>query len=448
MINLNSSRRRVGRIFMFDFVLKSDALEKLRNIGRDLWDKPVMMLLMRGFFKDEEWISYLSMKINTDEMVREFKERLSRHFDVIEVVKLGQFDLAAIVDFKDQFPNEKVLNDMMIKLEVDIVDFLMSEKYLGKIKEQIDIFTDPFKSFVDFSIGHAFIRKADEDGIVTAINVAFKDAEVRKRTKMNKLLQELLRILDRQDLESYFQPIVDLKDKRAIAYEALVRGPKGSLLRNPSILFKVAASSGLEMELDKLARRKHLEKFKQSGIKDAYISINLGPLTPLFIDEVDRDMKRYEIPPDMVIWEISEKTYIDDFAAFLRVVEFLTSRGYRVAVDDFGAGFTTFKLTFSIRSHFIKIDRGVVKNIESDEDKKYLLYKMIQCFYRPNDALVIEGVETKEELNSLIKIGYRYYQGFYFFKPSPEIPTDEEIKEKLSSVEMPNVKIFNAYYEF
>ncbi len=445
---MESVEGRFERIFILDSIVNSDALERLKSIERDLWEEPVMILLMRGFFKDEEWINYLSMKVNTDEMVKEFEERLSRHFDVIKVVKLGPFDLASIVDFKDHFPNEKELKDMMTNLEVDIVDFLMSKKYLGKIKEQIDIFTDPFKSFVDFSIGHAFIRKADEDGIITAINVAFKDAAMRKRIKINKLAQELLRILDRQDLETYFQPIVDLKEKKAVAYEALIRGPEGSILRNPSILFKIAASSGLEIELDKLARRKHLEKFKESGIKDAYVTINLGPLTPLFIDEVDKDMKRYDIPPDRVIWEISERTYIDDFAAFLRVVDFLTTKGYRVAVDDFGAGATTFKLTFSIKSHFIKIDRGIVRDVDRDEDKRYLLYKMIQCFYKPDNALVVEGVETRDELDSLIKIGYRYYQGFYFFKPSPGIPSDEEIKEKLSSVELPVTKIFNAYYEF
>ena len=445
---MDGSEGRFEKIFIFDFMMESNTLEKLKDLDRDLEEKPAMVLLMRGFFKDEEWIDYLSMKINTDEMVEEFKKRLSRHFEVLDVIKIGPFDLASIVDFKDHFPNEEELKNMMTNLEVDIVDFLMSEKYLGKIKEQIDIFADPFKSLVDFSIGHSFLRKADEDGLITAINVAFKDAEVQKKVKVDKLSEELLRILDRHDLESYFQPIVDLKEKRVVAYEALIRGPEGSLLRNPEILFKVAASSGLELELDKLARRKHLEKFKESGIRDAYITINLGPTTPLFIDEIEKDMRKYDIPPESVIWEISERTYVDDFAAFLRVVDFLTSKGYRVAVDDFGSGATTFKLTFSLKSHFIKIDKGIVRNVHENENKRFLLYKMIQCFYKPDNALVIEGVETEDELKSLIKIGYRYYQGFYFFKPSPKIPSEEEVKEKLASVETSSTKIFNAYYEF
>ncbi len=440
--------RKFEKIVILDSVMKDEIVERLKSLDRDLWEKPAMLLLVRGFFKDEEWISYLSTKIDKGELLKEFRERIENHFKVIDVVNTGPFDVAAVVDF-ERTPDEDELSRLMDRLEEDVVDFLLGPKYLGRIKEQVDIFTDPFKSLVDFSIGHAFIRKPDEDGIISALNIAFKDTGVRKYVKMSRLTEELLRILDRQDLESYFQPIVDVRDKKVLAYEALIRGPKKSLLRRPDILFKVASLNNLEMELDKLARRKHLEKFKKhlsTESSSEVLTVNLGPQTPMFVDEIDRDTERYGIPPGRIVWEISERTYIDDFAAFVRVVNYLSEKGHRVAIDDFGSGATSLKLTFSIKSNFVKIDKELVTDIEERKDKQVFLYNIIRSFYDPAGALVVEGVETKEELETLMKIGYRYYQGFYFFKPSPEIPNDESITKKLSHIDTEKTKIFNGYY--
>ena len=441
--------KRFEKIAILDSMMKDEIVEKLKNLGRDLWEEPAMLILVKGFFKDEEWISYLSTKIDKDELLKEFRKKIGHHFKVIDVVNTGPFDVAAVVDFENT-PDEEELSKLMDHIEEDVVDFLLGPKYLGRIKEQVDIFTDPFKSLVDFSIGHAFIRKPDEDGIISALNIAFKDTSVRKSVKMSRLTEELLRILDRQDLESYFQPIVDVKDRKALAYEALIRGSKGSLLRRPDILFKVASLNSLEMELDKLARRKHLEKFKKYLSREksepAILTINLGPQTPMFVDEIDKDAERYGIPPGSIVWEISERTYIDDFAAFVRVVNYLSEKGHRVAIDDFGSGATSLKLTFSIKSNFVKIDKELVTDIEERKDKQVFLYNIIRSFYDPAGALVVEGVETKEELDTLMKIGYRYYQGFYFFRPSPEIPDDESITKKLSAIDTESARIFNGYY--
>ena len=432
-------------------ILSDDVMEKIRDLskGRDLSEEPLMILLMRGFFKDEEWVDYLARVVDMEKMVKDFEERLKKHFEVVGVVKIGPFDLAAFVDFKDGTPDEHNLSGMMGRLEMDMIEFLTGPDYLGRIKEQVDILTSPFKSFVDFSIGHAFIRRGDEDGVVTAINVALKDAEARKTSKLSRLTEELLRIIDRQDVQTYFQPIVDLKEKRIFALEALLRGPSSSVLRSPDLMFRIAAYNGLEMELDRLARRKHLERFKEVMNEiDSFLTINLGPLTPVFIDEVDRDMRKLGIPPERVIWEVSERTYVDDFAAFSRVMDFLIKSGYRVAVDDFGAGATSFKLTFSIDANIIKIDRSLIKDVGMSEYKMNLLYKMIQCFYRPNNVLIVEGVETEGELKALLKIGYRYFQGYYFFRPSPKIPLNGDLSEKLKGIDVSGRKIFDLYYEF
>jgi EAL domain-containing protein (putative c-di-GMP-specific phosphodiesterase class I) len=437
------------RIIM-DSMLSDKVLESLEQVERDLKEKPLMLLVVKGFFKDEEWIDYLARVLDTREMIKDFGKMLEERFNVVKVVKVEPFNLAVIVDFKSpQSPNKQEILDIMENLESDVINFLLGPKYLGEIKEQVDIFTSPFKNFMDFSIGHSFIREKSREGLEISLRIALKDAEARKSHKIAEYTEELLTILDRKSLETHFQPIVDLREKKVYAYEALVRGPKGSKLRNPDLLFKMAVLNGLEIVLDRISRRIHIENFKKlSKSSKVYLNINLGPFEPMFIDEADRDIKKAGIPPERIVWEVSEKAYVDDFPAFLRSLDYIIRLGYKIDVDNLGSGATSFKLACSMKPNVIKIDRDLVRDVDKMDDKKNILYKMIQGFYNAGIVIVAEGVETLKELNTLIKLGFRHFQGFYLFKPSPNFISEKEVNSKLRDIDTSVTKIFTLFYDF
>ena len=444
---------RSERRFVMDIqkeLFNSEVVELLKGLEYDLESTPALMLVVRSFFKDEEWIGYLMRMLNVDDIARSFKDRLSHHFEPLTVSVTSSMDIVSVVVFSESMlPSEKELESRIRDLEDDMADFFLSESFLGRIKKQVDIFQNPFKNLFDFSIGYAFIRSPREDDVMSALMIASKGAEVRKSSKFDDLTKELLRIIDRRRLESHFQPIIDLKDKKVYAYEALARGPKGSKLRRPDILFKVALYNGLEIELDRLARKTHIEKFKEifKDQRDVKLTVNLGPFTPLLVDEVERDLKKAGIPRDRVIWEVSERTFIDDFAAFSRVIDYLNSNDYLIAVDDFGAGATTFKLIFSIYTNIIKIDKNLVEGVQADSAKKMFLERMISCFYRPDTTVVIEGVESPDEFETLLNIGYRFFQGYYFFKPGPSPVSEDQVRSKLSRIRVdPDRMIFPLHY--
>ncbi len=443
-----------GRRFMMEVqqrLFESGIKELLKGVKGNLEENPAVILVIKSFFEDEEWVSYLIRMIDTQEMISNFKKRLSEHFEPLLVMVTSSLDIVSVATFHNEIaPSEKELESRIRALENDMVDFFMSDRFLGRIKDQVDIFQNPFKSMFDFSIGYAFVRSGDEDELISALRIAMKGAEVRRSSKYDNLTKELLRIIDRKRIETYFQPILDLREKRVYAYEALARGPRGSKLRRPDLLFKVAVYNNLELELDRLARRIHIENFSKmmKDQKHVKLTVNLGPSTPLFVDEVEKDLKKADIPKDGIIWEVSERTYIDDFTAFSRVIEYLRSNGYLIAVDDFGAGATTFKLIFSIYTNVIKIDKNLVDGVQNDEAKKMFLEKMISCFYKPETTVVIEGVESAEEFRTLFEIGYRFFQGYYFFKPSPSLIEDEEVESKLRNVMIdPEKMSFSLYYK-
>ncbi len=429
-------------------LIEEDLKERLEPyIVADI--KPIVVVV-RSFFKDEEWVDYLTYILDVGSLKHDFKSVLERHFNVLYVGATSGVDLFAVI-----VPKENEIVDTVSELtrrveamEDDMISVFLGPEYLGRIQKQVDIFKNPFKTMVEFAIGYSFLKSTSVDDIIESVKLALGRADMRRRIKVDELTRELYYILDSGNVETYFQPIIDVKNKSIYAYEALVRGPKGSPLRRPDLLFKVAYLNHVELDLDRMVRRIHIENFKRIyGDSRGKLSLNLGPVTPMFIEDVDRDLKGASIPKEYVIWEVSEKTYIDDFTAFSRTIDFLVSSGYHVAVDDFGAGATTFKLIFSINTQLIKIDRSFIESVNTDQSKQMFLERLIGCFYRPDTLLIVEGLETREEFGVLLDIGYRYFQGYYLAMPSPDPIKDDDLKALLKDVspDVMNMK-FSGYF--
>ena len=409
------------------------------------------LIIVRSFFKDEEWVDYLKYILDVDGIKEDFLRVLSHYTDVIYVGATSGIDLFAIAVPKkgDKIDALEKLETVVDIMEEDLISVFLSESYVGRLQKQFDIFQNPFRTFIEFAAGYAFLKSASVDDIVESVKIALGRADMRRRVKIDDLTRELYHIIDTENVDTYFQPIIDIKERRVYAHEALVRGPSGSPLRSPYLLFKIAHYNNMEIYLDRLVRRGHLKRFSAhiKEHRDARLSINLGPFTPMFIDDVEKDLRSVGIPKENIIWEVSEKTYIDDFTAFARTIDFLVAQGYRVAIDDFGAGTTTFKLIFSINTEIIKVDRSFVENVNEDITKRMFIERLIGCFYKPHTLIVMEGVETRDELNTLLDIGYRYYQGYHLFRPAPYLVSDDDVRIILDGVEYDIVSMkFSGYF--
>jgi EAL domain-containing protein (putative c-di-GMP-specific phosphodiesterase class I) len=399
-------------------------------------ERPPLVVVVKSFLKDEEWVDYLAYIIDADGMKGDFAKVLGRSFDVVYVGITHGIDLFAVVVPKKRLTPDG-LEDEIEVLEDDLIALFLSDGYIGRIKRQVDVFQNPFKSFMEFAVGYSLIKSGGIDDITVAVKMALARADIRRRKKLDDLSLELFRILDEEDVHSVFQPIVDIKERKIYAHEALLRGPEGSPLRSPELLFRVAHLNRVEMDLDRLARRHHLKVFRSylDTHPGARLTVNLGPFMPMFLEDVMKDMEMFRVPRDSVIWEVSERTYIDDFPAFARTIDFLVSQGYKVAVDDFGAGATTFKMIYSIDAQIIKIDRSFVEDVDRAPEKREFLERLIGCFYRPDNLIFIEGVERTEEVLTLLEIGYRFYQGYRFFRPMPNPVDDAELTTALAGID-------------
>jgi len=438
------------REISLDLIKENEKLQELLEAYLKA-DVLPFLIVVRSFFKDEEWVEYLKYILDVNSIKDDFRKVLSQYVNVIYVGSTSGIDLFAIVTEKEGYKINtlKKLENMVNIMEEDLISVFLSEGYMGRLQKQFDIFKNPFRTFIEFAVGYSLVKSANIDDIVESVKIAIGRADMRRRVKIDDLTRELYRIIDNEDVDTYFQPIVDIKEKRVYAHEALVRAPMGSPLRSPYLLFKIAHYNNMEMYLDGLVRRKHLQRFSEyvKTHRNAILSLNLGPFTPMFLRDMERDLKRVGLSKENIIWEVSEKTYIDDFTAFARTIDFLVSQGYKVAIDDFGAGTTTFKLIFSINTQIIKVDRSLVENIHKDMAKRTFIERLIGCFYKPRTLVVVEGIETREELNTLLDIGYRYYQGYHLFRPAPYLISDDDVSVVLHDIDYDIVSMkFSGYF--
>lgn len=244
-------------------------------------------------------------------------------------------------------------------------------------------------------------------------------------------------ILRHQKVHAVYQPIVHLKNGAVMGYEALSRGPEGSVYYAPMQLIETAVKEDCLWELEMIFRQKSLEGMKNLP-EEAFVFINVDPniikssayktgMTKEYLKSIGADNRT-------IVFEITERTAITDYPAFQCLLENYKSQGYLIAMDDVGAGYSGLKTINEVRPNFIKIDMDLIRNIDKDVFKQALLKAFVDTAMTTNIKIIAEGIETKEELKTLIVLGVDYGQGYYLKKPSYVIePLAEEVQDKIKA---------------
>ncbi len=232
-------------------------------------------------------------------------------------------------------------------------------------------------------------------------------------------------ILLQRKLTALFQPILDLKSGEFIGFEGLIRGPANSPLHSPISLFSAAQQYGFSLEVEMLCRQIVLETFAQLNLPSC-LFLNVSPETLLHPSFKDGQTLEYiaqlGIAPERVVIEITENQPTYDFAAMHNALLHYRAMGFKIAIDDLGAGFSSLRLWSELRPEFVKIDMHFVRGVDTDPIKLQFL-KSIQHIAESCDTRVIaEGIETEAELITVRDIGIALGQGYFIARPSPTPP--------------------------
>lgn len=219
-----------------------------------------------------------------------------------------------------------------------------------------------------------------------------------------------------------FQPIVDTESEKVFAYEALVRGPEGQ--GAGSILSQVTETN--RYAFDQNCRVTAITLASGLGLvaQQALLSINFMPgavYSPAACIQLTlRTAEELGFPCDHLIFEITEHEQVVDRAHLRAIVNEYRRHGFRIAIDDFGAGFCGLNLLADLPADILKLDMELTRNLHLRPRARAVVEQTVELAARLGTAVIAEGVETLEEYDAVRACGISLMQGYLFAKPGFE----------------------------
>lgn len=222
-------------------------------------------------------------------------------------------------------------------------------------------------------------------------------------------------------LGSHFQAIFSVAEQRCVAYEGLLCASNlaGQPIK-PETVFALSASHDEELFLDWLCRALHLRNFANLAEGGGMIFLNAYPEAaiedPHHPQVFAQMIEYYGVSPKNVVVEILE-TGVSDEAQLIDAARLYRKLGCKIAIDDFGIGYSNFDRLWRLRPDFVKIDRSVTVSAVTETHARLVLANMVKLIHECGAKVIIEGIETRDEALTALQVGADFLQGYYFARP-------------------------------
>ena len=238
------------------------------------------------------------------------------------------------------------------------------------------------------------------------------------------LEQDLQQYLNQEEIELAFQPIYSVTDKRIVGLEALARWThpeRGEI--SPKIFIAIAEETGL---IHKLSARILATACRQTAewnrilLSNLFISVNISVRqlsNPALLPSVLRSLETSGLPPECLHLEITESALLQDDAMVEQTLADARSHGIGVSLDDFGTGYSSLSYLLNLPVDELKIDQSFIHDLEFDKRRVELVKTVLSMGRTLGKRVVAEGVETREQLDILRRLGCEYIQGYLISRP-------------------------------
>jgi diguanylate cyclase (GGDEF)-like protein/PAS domain S-box-containing protein len=344
----------------------------------------------------------------------------------------------------------RVGGDEFVVLISDLdMDIQQATAKVERISEKIHhAISDPFNIEghtlnITSSIGVAFINNKEEmaNDLLKHADAAMYNAKKEGKNttcyyqmymddwiKKRLFLEgELRNAVHNNELELYYQPVVEVVSRKIIGAEALLRWnhPKLGLVM-PNDMISIAEESGLIIPIGEWVLRSACEqcvrwkKESPNGDQISKMAVNVSALQfkqGNFIDVVKKVLDETQIDPHLLEIELTESMFIDNLEVTIEKMNELRALGIRMSIDDFGTGYSSLSYLKRLPFNTLKIDRSFVRDIMSDHDDAAMVQTMISMATIFNMDVVAEGVEELDQYEFLRAHACQYFQGYLCSKP-------------------------------
>lgn len=258
--------------------------------------------------------------------------------------------------------------------------------------------------------------KSCRRGGVEAFSEALRTAAVDRLT----IETELRYAVARDELRLHFQPIVQLGERRVIGSEALLRwARRGGELVSPATFIPVAEETGLILPIGEWVLGGAVAAVAAG--RTEHVSVNLSPrqlLNPGLPSLVERLLRARQVRPEAVVFEVTEAVVVENFRLASESLNRVRGLGCKVGLDDFGTGYSSLGYLRRLPVDFIKLDRELVTDIDTDPQAAQLAAAVIALAQTLSLAAVAEGIERPGQADVLEGMGCEYGQGWLFGRPT------------------------------
>ncbi|MEW6561216.1 MAG: EAL domain-containing protein [Pseudomonadota bacterium] len=246
------------------------------------------------------------------------------------------------------------------------------------------------------------------------ITAKFIEHQAREEQRRDELLARHTEMLQAQRFSIVYQPIVHLVSGRVVGYEALTRF-LAEPVRTPDVWFAEAAEIGLQQALESAVLAKALSQLARLPAA-TYLSINASPETVLAgaLQQAVEDF-----PLERIVLELTEHALVHDYPGIEEALSPLRARGLRLAVDDAGAGFASFRHIVELRPDIIKLDNSLIRQIDMHQGYRALADALIHFAHQTGSVVIAEGVETQAQQTILKSLQADEAQGYLLGRPAP-----------------------------
>ena len=330
-------------------------------------------------------------------------------------------------------PKERFSEEVFRQATEELIDKFANDYFRIQIYMGVYEITD-IREPVYMMIDKCNLAMAKIKGSYSRNMAYFDDSMLQKELENNAIINEFEGALSEGDIQIYLQAQTT-GEGQVIGAEALARWIHPTRGVIPPLEFiAVLEEAGLIHKLDvcvwELAVQQ-LARWKAMGREDLSISVNISVQDQYHLDifETFREVvERYDVDPHLLKLEITETIFITEVDKHLELIRKLQAYGFEVEIDDFGSGYSSLNILKDINADIIKIDMGFVQmtNDENRGRSQQILSTLMRLITQLEMGVIVEGVETKEQVDGLIAMGCNHFQGFYFARP---IPVDEFEKE-------------------
>ena len=220
-----------------------------------------------------------------------------------------------------------------------------------------------------------------------------------------------------------FQPILDIKSTKTNKFETLIRlKDKDGKIHSPAKFMQAAKLSRQYLRLTRIVIKKAFEYFKDKPYEFS-VNVSMEDIVDMATRNYIKQLLQNFPEPSRVVFEILETEEIDDFETIDSFSKEIHSFGAKLAIDDFGSGYSNYDYVIKLNVDYLKIDSSLIKYIDSDEQVAIVVESIIQVAKKLNLKTIAEFVHSKEVMQKIEQMGIDFAQGYYINKPLSSVDT-------------------------